>query len=115
MRSAIIVLMAFCLGFGVQASATEVKVHKAIQFAAPDNFPLTLDIYVPQTGKKSYPVLVIYHGGGWLVNNNSIMNDMATKVAREGEFVVANMNYRLLGDQNNSVTMNQIISAACSG
>jgi len=102
----------FVLGDG---AINEVKVHKAIQFAAPDNFPLTLDIYVPQTGKKSYPVLVIYHGGGWLVNNNSIMNDMATKVAREGEFVVANMNYRLLGDQNNSVTMNQIIEDVFGG
>lgn len=99
-----------------QAQVNEtVKIHKAIEFAKPDNVPLTLDIYVPQTGKKSYPVLVIYHGGGWLINNNSIMHDMATKVAREGEMLVANMNYRLLGDQNNSVTMNQIVEDAFGG
>lgn len=109
-----------CLGacaLLVQANDVDeaVKVHRAIEFAKPDNFPLTLDIYVPQTGKKSYPVLVIYHGGGWLVNNNSIMHDMATKVAREGDMVVANMNYRLLGDQNNSVTMNQIIEDVFGG
>lgn len=96
-------------------NAGGITVHKAIQFAAPDNFPLTLDIYVPQTGKKTYPVLVIYHGGGWLVNNNSIMNDMASTIARDGEIVVANMNYRLLGDQNNTVTMNQIIEDAFGG
>lgn len=92
-----------------------VKIHKAIEFAKPDNFPLTLDIYVPQTGKKSYPVLVIYHGGGWLVNNNSIMHDMATKVARDGDMVVANMNYRLLGDQNNTVTLNKIVEDVFGG
>ncbi len=97
------------------ANATEVSVHKAIQFAAPDNFPLTLDIYVPQTGKKSYPVVVIYHGGGWLVNNNSIMNDFSTKLARDGEFVVANMNYRLLGDQHNTVKINQIVEDVFGG
>ena len=33
----------------------------------------------------------------------------------EGEFVVANMNYRLLGDQNNTVTMNQIIEDVFGG
>ena len=33
----------------------EVMVYKAIQFAKPDNFPLTLDIYVPKTGKKPIP------------------------------------------------------------
>ncbi len=106
------VLIVVCSVF---ANAAEVKVHKAIQFAAPDNFPLTLDIYVPQTGKKSYPVLVIYHGGGWLINNNSIMNDMASTIARDGEFVVANMNYRLLVDQNNTVKINQIIEDVFGG
>lgn len=106
-----------CLGCcALMAQAGEaVKIHRQIEFAKPDNFPLTLDIYVPQTGKKSYPVLVIYHGGGWLVNNNSIMHDMATKVARDGDMVVANMNYRLLVDQNNTVTMNQIIEDAFGG
>ena len=57
-----------------------------------------MDIYVPDSGKKSYPVVVIYHGGGWLINNNSIMNSMAEYLASKGEFVVANVNYRLLGD-----------------
>lgn len=109
-------LIAFLFSLGAfWANAAEVKVHKAIQFAAPDNVPLTLDIYVPQTGKKSYPVLVIYHGGGWLVNNNSIMNDLSSKIARDGEFVVANMNYRLLVDQNNTVKMNQIIEDVFGG
>lgn len=116
MRKAILVLLAWSLVFTVQfGQAAEVKVHKAIQFANPDNFPLTLDIYVPQTGKKSYPVVVIYHGGGWLINNNSIMNDLSRKIARDGEFVVANMNYRLLVDQKNTVKMNQIIEDVFGG
>ena len=116
MRSAVTILITLLSSLaGLFVNAAEVKVHKAIQFANPDNFPLTLDIYVPQTGKKSYPVLVIYHGGGWLINNNSIMNDMATTIARDGEFVVANMNYRLLVDQGNTVTMNQIIEDVFGG
>ncbi len=116
MRSSIKLFVMLCAGiFSLAASAAEVKIHKAIEFAKPDNFPLTLDIYVPQSGKKSYPVLVIYHGGGWLVNNNSIMNDLSSKIARDGDMVVANMNYRLLVDQNNTVTMNQIIEDVFGG
>ena len=86
--------------------------HASIQWAAPNNHPLTMDIYVPDTGKKSYPVVVIYHGGGWLINNNSIMNSMSEYLASKGEFVVANVNYRLLGDDKNTVTMNQIVEDA---
>ncbi len=116
MSSSIRWFILFLMGFfSLSVNAGEVTVHKSIQFAAPDNFPLTLDIYVPKTGKKSYPVLVIYHGGGWLVNNNSIMNDLATTIAHDGEFVVANMNYRLLVDQDNSVKMNQIVEDVFGG
>lgn len=100
----------FCMA--VQAQPHEIALHKDIQWAAPDNHPLTMDIYVPQTGKQSYPVLVIYHGGGWLINDNSIMNSMAAYMASHGSYVVANVNYRLLGDQNNTVTLPQIIGDA---
>ena len=122
MQHRIKLLLALTLGLcTLVASATDsaarhpVKVHRAITFASPAGHPLTLDIYVPQTGKPSYPVLVIYHGGGWLMNNNSIMDDLAMAMASQGELVVANMNYRLLVDQNNRVTINQIVEDAFGG
>lgn len=83
--------------------------HDNILFASPEGFDLTMDIYVPQTGKDSYPVLVIWHGGGWLINNETIMDEMAEYVASVGEYVVCNVNYRLLVDQDNTVTMNEIV------
>jgi len=116
MRNATKILATIFLGIAsFWVTAAEIKIHKAVEFAKPDNFPLTLDIYVPQTGKKNYPVLVIYHGGGWLINNNSIMNDLSTAMASKGEFVVANVNYRLLVDQNNTVKMNQIVEDVFGG
>lgn len=99
----------------VNAQAHNFSAHTNIQWAEPDGHPLTLDIYVPDTGKSSYPVLVIYHGGGWLINNNSIMNEMSKYIASHGDYVVANMNYRLLGDNNNSVTANQIVEDVFGG
>ncbi|WP_420386026.1 carboxylesterase family protein [Roseivirga sp.] len=87
----------------------QVEVKKDVLFASPEGFDLTMDIYTPQTGKSSYPVLVIIHGGGWLINDNSIMDQMSEYVSGNAEYVVANINYRLLGDQNNTVTINEIV------
>lgn len=106
----------FALLLALNASAAhKFKTYKAIQWATPENIPLTLDIYVPQTGKKNYPVLVIYHGGGWLINNNSIMNSMSEYVSSHGEYVVVNVNYRLLPDNNNTTHLNQIVEDAFGG
>lgn len=85
------------------------KVSKEVKYASPGGFDLTMDIYTPATGKERYPVLVIIHGGGWLINNKSIMDEMSAYMASNGQYVVCNINYRLLGDQGNTVTVNQIV------
>lgn len=108
-------MLASLFAFAVSVQAHEFKVHKNIIWASPKNFPLTADIYVPKTGKAKYPVLVIYHGGGWLINNNSIMNSMSEYIASHGEFIVANMNYRLLPDNKNTTNMNEIVEDALGG
>lgn len=92
-----------------QEIKNEFELTEDVVWASPDGFDLTMDIYTPKTGKDSYPVLVIFHGGGWLVNNKSVMNDMSKYVVEHGEYVVCNVNYRLLVDQENTVKMNQII------
>lgn len=88
------------------------KITEDVLWASPKGFDLTMDIYTPNTGKKSYPVIVIFHGGGWLINNKSIMKQAAEYLAINGEYVVCNVNYRLLGDLENTVTMNEIVEDA---
>ncbi len=90
----------------------EVKLHQDIEWVKVKGFSLTTDIYSPQKAAKPLPVLVIFHGGGWLVNNKSIMKDMALYMASHADLVVVNMNYRLLGDNNNSTTINEIVEDA---
>ena len=90
----------------------EVKLHQDIEWVKVKGFSLTTDIYSPQKATKPLPVLVIFHGGGCLVNNKSIMNDMALYMASHADLVVVNMNYRLLGDNNNSTTINEIVEDA---
>jgi acetyl esterase len=86
--------------------------YKNIEWSKPKGFALTADIYVPQTGKKHYPVLIIYHGGGWLINRNVIMDDMSHYIASHSDIAVVNVNYRLLADNNNTTGMNEIVEDA---
>ncbi|GGY85235.1 hypothetical protein GCM10011613_32940 [Cellvibrio zantedeschiae] len=114
MQSSLLLLASVFLWVS-SAQAHEFTAHKNIVWASPKNVSLTADIYVPKTGKAKYPVLVIYHGGGWLINNNSIMNSMSEYIASHGEFIVANMNYRLLPENKNTTNMNEIVEDALGG
>lgn len=117
-RSALI----FCLLAGLFSVgvAAEVTVHEDIPWAEPGGKTLTVDIYTPEgaattSAEKGFPVVVIYHGGGWLINDESIMASTARYLAEHGEFVVANMNYRLLPDNDNTTPMNEIIEDVFGG
>ena len=87
-------------------------IEKDIVWASPKGFDLTLDIYSPSKKEEALPVLIIFHGGGWLVNNKSIMDQMAQYLATNSNYVICNVNYRLLADLDNSVTLNEIIEDA---
>ena len=80
-----------------------------VLWASPGGFDLTMDVYTPVGDNGPYPVLMIFHGGGWLINDKSIMDQMAQYIATNGEYVVCNVDYRLLADQANTVTLDQII------
>lgn len=83
-----------------------------ILWASPNEFDLTMDIYTPATGKDAYPVVIMFHGGGWLMNNKSIMDQSAAYFATNSDYVICNVNYRLLSDNNNSTTMDAIVNDA---
>lgn len=81
-------------------------------WASPRGHDLVLDVYTPEVDGGPLPVIVMYHGGGWLVNDESIMDEAAAFLASRGEYVVVNVDYRLLGDLDNSVTMDEIVADA---
>jgi len=92
--------------------SNDYTLHNDIEWANPDGFSLTMDIYTPENGSDKSPVLIIFHGGGWLANDKSIMGEMSQYMVQNGDYVVCNVNYRLLKDQGNTVTMDQIVEDA---
>ena len=94
------------------ASEHDYTLNENIEWATPEGFPLTMDIYTPVTSQESYPVLIIIHGGGWLINDKSPMTAMSDYIAKHANYVICNVNYRLLIDQDDTVTMDEIIEDA---
>jgi acetyl esterase/lipase len=88
------------------------SISRDVLWASPDGFDLTMDIYTPRSAKAAYPVVVMFHGGGWLINDKSIMNQASAYLATNSEYVVCNVNYRLLSDVNNTVRLNEIVDDA---
>ncbi len=51
-------------------------------------------IYTPKTGKSSYPIIVYYHGGGWVIATIDTYNASAQALAEQAEAVVVAVEYR---------------------
>ena len=51
-------------------------------------------IYTPRTGKSSYPVIVYYHGGGFVIATVDTYNSSAQAFAEKTESVVVSVEYR---------------------
>lgn len=51
-------------------------------------------IYTPKTGKASYPVIVYYHGGGWVIANLDTYNASAEGLANQVDAIVISVAYR---------------------
>ena len=57
----------------------------------------TLDLYLPKTYTESTPVVILLHGGAWMMGDNAY-TDKTAKDLRNLGFVVANVDYRYVND-----------------
>lgn len=51
-------------------------------------------IYTPKTGRASYPLIVYYHGGGWVIATIDTYNASAQALAEQADAVVVSVEYR---------------------
>lgn len=80
-------------GFTLAIAVAESEIIRDIEYSRPDDYPLLLDLYLPQEAKDSaVPVVIWVHGGGW--KNGSKKNSKASWLAEEG-YAVISINYRL--------------------
>ena len=53
-----------------------------------------LRVYTPKTGKSSYPLIVYYHGGGWVIATIDTYDASAQALAEQVDAVVVSVEYR---------------------
>jgi acetyl esterase/lipase len=53
-----------------------------------------LRLYTPKSGKMSYPVVVYYHGGGWVIATIDTYNVSAQALAEQTDAIVVSVEYR---------------------
>lgn len=56
--------------------------------------PLPVRIYTPE-GEGPFPVVVYFHGGGWVVGSKDVYDGGARGIARQANAVVVSVDYRL--------------------
>lgn len=96
------------------AHAHSFTLHRDLVWNEGATTPLQLDLYVPNTDRHGLPrpVLLIFHGGGWLINDRKIMRQMAEYLASHSELLVVNADYRLLGAEQNRTLLSDIVADA---
>jgi len=75
--------------------ATEEKVAdvKDVEIPGPAG-QIPLRIYTPE-GESPFPILVFYHGGGWVIGNLDTQDDLARLLAKRVGCIVVSVDYRL--------------------
>ncbi len=56
--------------------------------------PLPIRTYTPE-GKGPFPVVVYYHGGGWVIADKNVYDGGARGLARQARAIVVSVDYRL--------------------
>lgn len=65
------------------------------KFIARDGAEIPVRIYIPVTAKKELPLIVYYHGGGWVIGDIDYMDGGCQYLTKHSEAIVISIDYRL--------------------
>ncbi|MEB0249570.1 alpha/beta hydrolase [Mucilaginibacter sp. 5B2] len=68
-------------------------------------------IYMPKTGKASYPVIVYYHGGGFVIADLDVYGASANVLADKTDAIVVSVAYRLAPEHKFPTAHNDAFAA----
>ncbi|WP_373088755.1 alpha/beta hydrolase [Sneathiella sp.] len=73
-----------------------IDIGKSIDLKIPGPLgDIPVRIYHPLGMEAPLPVLVYYHGGGWVVGSPNTHDSLCRKIANSGPFVVVSVDYRM--------------------
>jgi len=68
-------------------------------------------VYTPE-GRAPFPVLVYFHGGGWVIGSLDSHDDICRRIALAGRVMVASVDYRLAPEHKLPAGLEDCIAAA---
>jgi acetyl esterase len=71
------------------------KVEDRTISGGPDGPPVPVRVYWPQTGGDRLPLVVYFHGGGWVIGGLDSHDPLCRALANEVGAVVISVDYRL--------------------
>ncbi|KAG9093082.1 hypothetical protein FRC06_011681 [Ceratobasidium sp. 370] len=73
------------------------KVGSVRDVIVPGTVPVRVRVFTPEGDKPAggWPVLVYYHGGGWVLGNIETENSFSARTCKGAECVVVSVDYRL--------------------
>jgi acetyl esterase len=77
----------------------------------PDG-PLPVRVYAPQS-TRALPVLVYFHGGGWVQGNLDTHDDVCRALANRAECLVISVDYRLAPEHRFPAAVDDCYAATC--
>ena len=69
--------------------------REAASFPARDGHQVPMRVYRPTAARKPLPVVVYFHGGGWVLGNTRMYDPLCTFLARSVGVVVVSIDYRM--------------------
>lgn len=57
--------------------------------------PIPLRVYTPEDVQGTLPVLVFYHGGGWVIGSRNSHDALCRSIANKGSFLIISVDYRM--------------------
>lgn len=79
--------------------------------------PIKVRVYTPMTqvaGEGPLPLLVYFHGGGWVLGNIETHDGLARAIANEGPAIVAAVDYRLAPEAPFPAAVEDAYAAVCA-
>lgn len=73
--------------------------------------PIPLRIYWPQDGEGPLPVLVNYHGGGWVLGGLDGYERVARAYCAAGQCILVDVDYRLAPENQHPAALNDCMAA----
>lgn len=79
--------------------------------------PIKVRVYTPKTrgpGEGPLPLLVYFHGGGWVVGSIETHDGLCRAIANEGPAIVASVDYRLAPENPFPAAVEDAYAAVCA-